>query len=394
MPVIQGLCLIFQVAEERYDHTEKPQPHSGSVLRIRTQLLIRDVPAIDVTNMTVNIQGYLYMYWDDQRLHGHSRDDAFFDGLWDDENRVKEVWRPDFRFVNAGGADEFTLEPGDCYPDFERCIMVGIWYFNGPIRNEMDLRGYPFDIDDIDILISSMHLERYGSTDSHLVLAYEDYGDDTILFMPGFLPNNGGFLQWELTELRTEREQLGKQAGWSEYYKLNFKLRVRRRPEAVIVKIVFPLVLASVMTFACFQWDFSEHVIDRLNFVATMFLAISAFLWLIDAETPRTPYLKCLDKLTVLAFAATIFIAIETIAVKQLSIWGLPETVAEPIDAGLGAIMCCMMLWGFYHILWNSSAEWRKLNGMPKADVNKLVEAQKRYSKVDVAEDLAEKKYQ
>ena len=68
-------------------------------------------------------------------------------------------------------------------------IGTNIWYFNGEIRNEMDLQGYPFDVDDVDILINSMHLERYDSTYSRLLLAHEDYGDNTILFMPGFSPN-------------------------------------------------------------------------------------------------------------------------------------------------------------------------------------------------------------
>eukprot|EP00670_Eutreptiella_braarudii_P023908 CAMPEP_0174357436 /NCGR_PEP_ID=MMETSP0811_2-20130205/36016_1 /TAXON_ID=73025 ORGANISM="Eutreptiella gymnastica-like, Strain CCMP1594" /NCGR_SAMPLE_ID=MMETSP0811_2 /ASSEMBLY_ACC=CAM_ASM_000667 /LENGTH=168 /DNA_ID=CAMNT_0015490259 /DNA_START=14 /DNA_END=520 /DNA_ORIENTATION=+ len=168
------------------------------------------------------------------------------------------------------------------------------------------------------------------------------------------------------------------------------------------------------MTFACFQWDFSENLIDRTNFVATMFLAISAFLWVIDAETPRTPYLKSLDKVTVIAIAATVLIAIETIAIKQLTLWGLAETVAEPLDAGLGVIMCCIMNWRFCQILWNDSAEWRKLRGKaPATDqsgeeaLKKLVQSQQRYSKVgasvedyvedpveDHVEDLAEKKKQ
>lgn len=214
----------------------------------------------------------------------------------------------------------------------------------------MDLRSYPFDIDDVDIILNSLQFDSYGYIGSSLTFKLTPYecGNCCILFMPLFNPNSGGLLEWEMTKLSTTNCLVGKQPNWAQWWQLEFHIQIRRNILPCMLKIVLPLFLASLMSFSPLQWDPVEDGKDRMDFSVNMFLATSAFLYLIDGETPNTPYLKCMDKITVLSVLVTVLVAIESMIVRHLAVreWLSSDSV-KMVDTVMGMIIMATFLCGF-----------------------------------------------
>ena len=62
--------------------------------------------------------------------------------------------------------------------------------------------------------------------------------------------------------------------------------------------------------------DIIKGYTDRIEYCVTMFLAACAFVYVVEGDTPSTPYLKTLDKLIGVTVLVPLALGIETMFIK------------------------------------------------------------------------------
>lgn len=71
--------------------------------------------------------------------------------------------------------------------------------------------------------------------------------------------------------------------------------QLARLPHGPLVRIVFPAFLLSALTLVTFSFDLTNNFIDRINFLITLILAMTAFQFVIQSILPMTPYTMLID---------------------------------------------------------------------------------------------------
>jgi len=66
-----------------------------------------------------------------------------------------------------------------------------------------------------------------------------------------------------------------------------------------LVKVALLMVLSSMMSFGVYQ---IEDIGDRMSYLATVFIANGALLFVSSGSLPKTPYLTALDKIVLAGF--------------------------------------------------------------------------------------------
>mmetsp|Transcript_34489 Transcript_34489/g.42518 ORF Transcript_34489/g.42518 Transcript_34489/m.42518 type:complete len:230 (+) Transcript_34489:741-1430(+) len=97
---------------------------------------------------------------------------------------------------------------------------------------------------------------------------------------------------------------------------------ILRHASYYITKIVTLLLGASVLSYSAAFMDIFDDYTDRMNFIATMFLATSALLYVVASDLPKVPYLTILDRVTMTTFLFIFMLGIESFTLRIISLIG------------------------------------------------------------------------
>jgi len=176
---------------------------------------------------------------------------------------------------------------------------------------------FPFDSADVDVIIDgcddylhdglldlrvapeeSIHRDCFGP---------QDGGQKALKINEQFHPED--LQEWTLGLLQLKEIE----TKWSRTYRrLNLRLSLRRNPIYYMVKVVIVVALLNLLATSAFALETVDAGADRLMFSATMFLATTAFLFVVGSELPKTPYLHSLDKWMIIAFIMQFLSALVT----------------------------------------------------------------------------------
>merc|ERR1712038_896365 len=140
--------------------------------------------------------------------------------------------------------------------------------------------------------------------------------------------------------------------GTRTYKRLCLRLVMRRSATYYITKIVFVEMLIILLTMCAFAMSIEEDGADRLSFLSTMFLATTAFLFVISSEIPKSGFLNHLDTLMttcfLLQFLASIVAAIQMVLVR-MDLYVDKMWLVDSIVAGIiGAVATFDILWFWF----------------------------------------------
>jgi len=138
------------------------------------------------------------------------------------------------------------------------------------------------------------------------------------------------------------------------------KLRVRRDPNYYLLYAVFPSVLIISSSFAVISVD-PEDIGDRLEFITTLLLTVTAFQYAISAELPDSPMLTNVDKIILMGYL------IECMFILYVSIsatWIDHEDVVDKIELILPTILfviwalCCFFFVIYPYYQYRNGVDW------------------------------------
>jgi hypothetical protein len=123
---------------------------------------------------------------------------------------------------------------------------------------------------------------------------------------------------------------------------------IARHPFYYIAKIVLLLFMSTSLTFSVYVIP-KEDIADRLGYIATMFLATGALIFVANDDLPKSQYLTCMDKVVLLSFVEIFLIGVENALAYQF--W--PDLHSRNICFGLGGLYLLLSLTWLGKALWN-----------------------------------------
>ena len=260
---------------------------------------------VDITNIDSAQQNFtsdlaVVFRWKDARLAHTGTGVAYY--------ALEQIWTPRVGIANETSSVVRKFpESAEVEPDgtvLYRQRYVGA--FTQPLR----LRSFPFD--------------RQAF---HIQLVAIRYRPDEVMFVPDQNWINNGLKQgagiapsitlpdWTIEKWETKPVTYALAPGF-EYSGYAFEFTAARNVQHYILKVILPLILIVIMSWAGF-WIDSVHSASQISVAVTSMLTLIAYRFAVDTQLPRLPYMTRLDVFflisTLLVFFSLIEVLITTI---------------------------------------------------------------------------------
>lgn len=315
---------VFEIASERGREKLKDR----WPVEVNMFLCIANLNDISTVHHSFSLQGKLRLEW----KASDEEAKRFFDNPHSFCPDIIPRW--EFRNQIEFNEEVMGYENGTPY-DFYK--VKGEWFmqrgaeFNVTFAQCLDLRNFPFDSQNLKIVIESRHLDKnhiqFKPMVSFPVVAFDQ--------------SNNNVPDWQVHGIMADFDPEGEDNSFSQ---LVYSISVSRNFKAVLIRLVSFLVGIPIMAFTTFSMSPSENVPDRLAHAMTCLLTEVAFQFVINNTLPDIPYVTWLDEVCIASFLTI------CIVLLQSSILPAMAEIYEPDDATLRKIdvYCLFILIGLF----------------------------------------------
>ncbi len=306
--VLVGLFLLSTASLGASEQTGREVPSS---LGVRVALHIDNLVGIDELRETWQVAGELVERWKVPQLaYPSSRP------LRDNHRDLRpgQIWEPVLGFGNEAAPP--TLAETDFYvrPDG---TVVSVKRFNVTLSTQLDLRRFPFDHQDLPIVIQPRGHDadriRLSADMKHSRVTAARYVE---------------LSQWKNGSLSAHAE-----TREHDDYKnttLLFNLRVFRGWNSYFWKILLPLFLIVLLSWVSFWLSREEFKTkDQLATLVTTLLIIVAFNITATSSLPRTNYVTYIDAFLLVCFFFVVFAIAAVVAIHLREMRGSEERALQ-----------------------------------------------------------------
>ena len=278
---------------------DRPAAGAGPT-QVSVGMWIVDITNIDSAQQNFTADLAVVFRWKDARLAHTGTGVAYY--------ALEQIWTPRVGIANETSSVVRKFpESAEVEPDgtvLYRQRYVGA--FTQPLR----LRSFPFD--------------RQAF---HIQLVAIRYRPDEVMFVPDQNWINNGLKQgagiapsitlpdWTIEKWETKPVTYALAPGF-EYSGYAFEFTAARNVQHYILKVILPLILIVMMSWAGF-WIDTVHSASQISVAVTSMLTLIAYRFAVDTQLPRLPYMTRLDVFflisTLLVFFSLIEVLITTI---------------------------------------------------------------------------------
>jgi hypothetical protein len=283
-------------AEEPKPELERPTVW-GEPTEVGVLVYLIDVDEIDSANQTFAASVYVEARWSIPALR-HKGPGPLYRSLGD-------VWNPRLTIVNL--QQQWTAFPDavEISPDGEVVYRQRVW---GRFSQPLDLLDFPFDRQLLDVRFASVgQLEN----EVKIVPLRLEYGQQSGVGEHFSIPDFS-VVSWkaESRPYRAFKDSPGV-AGFL------FQIEMARSPIYYLVKVIIPLCLIVMMSWAP-NWVDPELIGANLGISATSFLTLVAYLFAITVLLPRVSYITRMDRFILLSTLLVFLSLVQTVASAAL----------------------------------------------------------------------------
>src|SRR6266404_3978877 len=279
---------------------DRPNADSGPT-QISVGIWVADISNIDSAQQNFTAELAVVLRWKDPRLAHTGKGIARY--------QLEQIWHPRVGIVNETNSvsrkmpDSVEVDPDGTVTSRQRYAGA----FTQPLR----LQSFPFDRQTFRVQFVAV---RYQSNEVMFV-------PDQIWIQDG-LKGAGGISpsitlpDWtiEKWEVKPLVYALAPRHQYSSYA---FEFTAARNVSHYILKVMFPLVLIVIMSWAVFWMD-PIHSNAQINIAITSMLTLIAYRFATDNQLPRLPYMTRLDAFILMGTVLIFFSLIEVITTTIL----------------------------------------------------------------------------
>jgi hypothetical protein len=274
---------------------DRPNADSGPT-QISVGIWVLDINKIDSAEQTFTAEVGLVLRWKDPRLT-HTGSGVV-------RYPLEQIWH-----ARAGIANE-TNSVRQRFPESAEVEPDGtVLYrqlYTGAFTQSLRLQSFPFDRQTF-----------------HVQLVAVRYQPDEIRFVPdqdwirNGLKQAGGIApkitlpDWTIEKWETKPLTYALAPGL-QYSSYAFEFTASRNVQYYILKVILPLVLIVIMSWAVF-WTDPVNASAQLSVAVTSMLTLIAYRFAVDTQLPRLPYMTRLDVLFLISTLLVFFSLIEVV---------------------------------------------------------------------------------
>lgn len=312
------------------------QPPPNLPVTVRVGLNFLHLVSINEYDETFTADIYLYSEWKDPRLAYNAPEGAFprtYIGA-DCASKLKEIWWPDFEFVNCGKID-ITNSYLAIHPDGTIQLNQGI---TADFRNTFDYRKLPFDNQRLQIILSSFSW-------NNKIVVFKTLPDSVIAAKKmKAVYEEIRILGLSVSESGPIDHETPTPSGYSEFI---VTLKIQRAPLFYSYQVFFPLLIVIGLCCSVFYIP-PEDLGNRINIVLTCVLVFIATKFLLNQDLPKIGYLTFIDKVFFIAYGFAGIVAISCIIEHRLLQKQYPHILYIPKIARIAApilfLLACLIL--------------------------------------------------
>ena len=284
----------------------------GEPTEVRILVYVIDVDEVDSANQTFSASIYVEARWSIPTLR-HKGPGPLYRSLTD-------VWNPRLTIVNLQQHWDTFPKAVEISPDGEVIYRQKIW---GRFSQPLDLQNFPLDRQLLDIHLAAVGLLEHEVKIVPLKRASSrESGIGQRLSIPDF-----AVVSW-----KAEASPYTVFKGAPGTAGFLFQIEMARKPMYYLVKVIIPLCLIVMMSWAP-NWIDPEQVGANLGISATSFLTLVAYLFAITVLLPRVSYVTRMDRFILLSTVAVFLSLVQTVASAALVKRGRTRLVHR-IDLG------------------------------------------------------------
>jgi len=279
---------------------DRPNADSGPT-EISVGMWMTDISSIDSAQETFTAEIAVVLRWKDPRLV-HTGNGVV-------RYPLEQIWHPRVGIVNETNSvsrkmpDSIEVEPDGMITYRQRYVGA----FTQPLR----LQSFPFDRQTFRVQLVAV---RYQSTEV-IFVPDQVWVRDGIKGAGGISPSvtlpDWTIEKWELKPL------VYALAPHHQYSSYAFEFTAARNVSHYILKVMFPLVLIVIMSWAVFWMD-PIHSNSQISIAITSMLTLIAYRFSTDNQLPRLPYMTRLDTFILMGTVLIFFSLIEVITTTVL----------------------------------------------------------------------------
>ena len=298
--VVFVLSIRLTLGSEAPALIDRPNADSGPT-QISVGIWVADISNIDSAQQNFTAELAVVLRWKDSRLAHTGKGIVRYP--------LEQIWHPRLSIVNE------TNSVSRKFPDSVEVDPDGTVTFRqryaGAFTQPLRLQSFPFDRQTFRVQLVAV---RYQSNEVMFV-------PDQIWIQDG-LKGAGGISpsvtlpDWtiEKWEVKPLVYALAPRHQYSSYA---FEFTAARNVSHYILKVMFPLVLIVIMSWAVFWMD-PIHSNAQINIAITSMLTLIAYRFATDNQLPRLPYMTRLDAFILMGTVLIFFSLIEVITTTIL----------------------------------------------------------------------------
>ena len=278
---------------------DRPNADSGPT-EISVGMWVVDISSIDSAQQTFTAEIAVVLRWKDPRL-AHTGNGVV-------RYPLEQIWHPRVGIVNETNSvsrkmpDSVEVDPDGTVTSRQRYAGA----FTQPLR----LQSFPFDRQTFRVQLVAV---RYQSNEVMFV-PDQVWIQDGLKGAGGISPSvtlpDWTIEKWELKPL------VYALAPRHQYSSYAFEFTASRNVEHYILKVILPLVLIVIMSWAGF-WIDPVNANSQISVAVTSMLTLIAYRYAVDSQLPRLPYMTRIDLFflvsTLLVFFSLIEVLVTTI---------------------------------------------------------------------------------
>ncbi len=280
--------------DEDLDSSNRPNADAGPTI-VSAAIFVIDIPNIDGAAQEFNANFYMQLQWDDPRLKAEVEGVRTFD--------LDEIWNPRLLITNKQRAFKSLPDIVEVTPEGRvnyRQRMTGL--FSQTLR----LNEFPFD----------RHTFR-------IQLAAAGYSDDELQFVASADGAESGMAtvlslaDWDIVDWRAEPRAYEPVPGRA-LAGFVFEFEARRLPGYYIWKVLLPLVLIVMMSWAAF-WIDPSNAGSQIGVATSSMLTLIAYRFMLGNLVPKLPYMTRLDYFILASTVIVFFTLVQVVLTATLA---------------------------------------------------------------------------
>jgi len=278
---------------------DRPRAQDGPT-QVSVGIWIADITSIDSAQQSFTAEIAVVLRWKDPRL-AHTGNGVV-------RYPLEQVWHPRIAVVNE------TNSVSRKFPDLVEVEPDGrVTYrqrYAGAFSQPLRLRSFPFDRQTFRLQFVAV---RYRPNEVQFV-PDQDWIDNGLKQAGGIAPSIT-LPDWTIDNWNTKSLSYALAPGF-EYSGYAFEFTAVRDVQHYILKVILPLVLIVIMSWAGF-WIDPVNANSQISVAVTSMLTLIAYRYAVDTQVPRLPYMTRIDLFflvsTLLVFFSLIEVLVTTI---------------------------------------------------------------------------------